>query len=81
MELSSNSGCKTPYVKTNMKTKTRRNANPPVATRRSVSFLGFTQDMAASGLRMIQNCPVIELKVLVKRTGEVEVTGNKLAIV
>lgn len=76
--LSSDSGCIFQHVNY-MKTKARRQANPPVATRRSVSFLGFTKDMNTGSLGLIKNCPVVELKVLVKRSGEVQISGNNLA--
>lgn len=59
--------------------KTKAKANPPVAVRRSVSFLGFSQAQGnGSPLQMVRNCPVVELKVLVKRNGEVQISGNKM---
>lgn len=63
-----------------MKTKTNRIAEAVIPTRKSVSFLGFNRDMKTHNLQMVRNCPVLEIKVLVKRNGEVQVSGNNLSI-
>lgn len=63
-----------------MKTKTANRIEAVIPTRKSVSFLGFNRDMKTNNLQMVRNCPVLEIKVLVKRSGEVLVSGNNLSI-